>query len=100
MTSDGSNPRTFGNVLGMLQLAAILLQFAGLIWLGGRWSAEMNATAERVRELQGPAEPGQAAVPVVISADKNVKYESVVQVMDKLQRAGIQRVGLSVQQNP
>ena len=53
MTSDGSNPRTFGNVLGMLQLAAILLQFAGLIWLGGRWSAEMNATAERVRELQG-----------------------------------------------
>ena len=51
MTSDGSNPRTFGNVLGMLQLAAILLQFAGLIWLGGRWSAEMNATAERVREL-------------------------------------------------
>lgn len=34
---------------------------------------------------------------VVISADKNVKYESVVKVMDTLQRAGIQRVGLSVQ---
>ena len=34
---------------------------------------------------------------VVISADKNVKYESVVKVMDSLQRAGIQRVGLSVQ---
>jgi biopolymer transport protein TolR len=34
---------------------------------------------------------------VVISADKNVKYEAVVQVMDKLQRAGVQRVGLSVQ---
>src|SRR3990167_2715673 len=34
---------------------------------------------------------------VVISADKAVKYESVVQVMDTLQRAGIQRVGLSVQ---
>ena len=27
---------------------------------------------------------------VVISADKNVKYESVVKVMDTLQRAGIQ----------
>ena len=34
---------------------------------------------------------------VVISADKSVKYESVVKVMDVLQRAGIQRVGLSVQ---
>ena len=35
--------------------------------------------------------------PVVISADKDVRYESVVQVMDQLQRAGVQRVGLSVQ---
>jgi biopolymer transport protein TolR len=34
---------------------------------------------------------------VVISADKNVKYESVVRVMDTLQRGGVQRVGLSVQ---
>ena len=34
---------------------------------------------------------------VVISADKNIKYESVVKVMDTLQRAGVQRVGLSVQ---
>ena len=34
---------------------------------------------------------------VVISADKTVKYETVVKVMDSLQRAGIARVGLSVQ---
>ena len=34
---------------------------------------------------------------VVISADKNVKYEAVVKVMDVLQRAGIPRVGLAVQ---
>ncbi len=43
------------------------------------------------------AQNGDAKMPVVISADKAVKYESVVEVMDKLQRAGIQRVGLSVQ---
>ena len=43
------------------------------------------------------AQDGDAAVPVVISADRSVKYESVVKVMDTLQRAGIQRVGLSVQ---
>jgi biopolymer transport protein TolR len=37
---------------------------------------------------------------VVISADKSVKYETVVRVMDTLQRAGVPRVGLSVQLAP
>ena len=37
------------------------------------------------------------AVPVVISADKSIKYETVVKVMDTLQKAGVSRVGLSVQ---
>ncbi len=48
------------------------------------------------------AQNGQAAgnVAVVISADRNLKYESVVKVMDTLQRAGVQRVGLSVQLAP
>jgi biopolymer transport protein TolR len=54
--------------------------------------------ASTVKSAQG-ARDGAAAAnsAVVISADKNVKYESVVKVMDTLQRAGIQRVGLSVQ---
>lgn len=34
---------------------------------------------------------------VVISADKGTRYEHVVRVMDTLQRAGVARVGLSVQ---
>ena len=51
--------------------------------------------AARVRELQA----GDANTPVVISADRSVKYEAVVKVMDILQRAGIQRVGLSVKQS-
>ena len=41
---------------------------------------------------------GNAQVPVVISADKAVRYEQVVRAMDVLQRAGIARVGLSVRQ--
>jgi biopolymer transport protein TolR len=44
------------------------------------------------------AQNGSTDVPVVISADRQVKYESVVKVMDSLQRAGVQRVGLSVKQ--
>jgi len=55
----------------------------------------MGQLVARVKQLQGTV--AASAVPVVISADKNVKYESVVKVMDTLQRAGIQRVGLSVQ---
>ena len=43
------------------------------------------------------AQQGIANSAVVISADKNIKYESVVKVMDTLQKADIKRVGLSVQ---
>jgi biopolymer transport protein TolR len=42
------------------------------------------------------AQAGNNETPVVISADKAIKYEAVVKVMDTLQRAGVQRVGLSV----
>ncbi len=35
---------------------------------------------------------------VVITADKGVQYEAVVKAMDALQKAGVQRVGLSVKQ--
>jgi len=48
-----------------------------------------------VLQAQSGQPPGSVAV--VISADRNVKYETVVKVMDTLQRAGVQRVGLSVQ---
>ena len=43
------------------------------------------------------AQSGATNPAVVISADRSVKYEVVVKVMDTLQRAGVQRVGLSVQ---
>jgi biopolymer transport protein TolR len=44
------------------------------------------------------AQDGNGATPVVISADRGVKYEVVVRTMDALQHAGVQRVGLSVKQ--
>ena len=47
--------------------------------------------------LQAQSRQPDGSVAVVISADRNVKYEVVVKVMDTLQRAGVQRVGLSVQ---
>jgi biopolymer transport protein TolR len=54
--------------------------------------------AAAVMQAQLGQPPGSIAV--VISADRNVKYEVVVKVMDTLQRAGVQRVGLSVQLTP
>ncbi|HSI51496.1 MAG TPA: ExbD/TolR family protein [Ideonella sp.] len=44
------------------------------------------------------AQNGSANIPVVISGDKQVRYETVVKVMDTLQKNGVQRVGLSVKQ--
>jgi biopolymer transport protein TolR len=61
---------------------------------GDSVSIALPQLAARVKELQA----GNANTPVVISADKAVRYEQVVKVMDTLQRAGIQRVGLSVKQ--
>lgn len=38
----------------------------------------------------------EAPTPVVISADKDLKYDAVIKVMDQLQRADVKRVGLAV----
>jgi biopolymer transport protein TolR len=54
----------------------------------------LRQLVQSVRSIQ----QGDAQMPVVISADKQVRYESVVRVMDTLQKAGVQRVGLSVKQ--
>jgi biopolymer transport protein TolR len=58
-------------------------------------SMVLQDIAPAVLQAQSGQPPGSVAV--VISADRNVKYETVVKVMDTLQRAGVQRVGLSVQ---
>lgn len=63
-------------------------------------TATLRDVATKVGELQQGTGLPAAEVPVVIAADKGVKYETVVGVMDKLQREGVQRVGLSVQTTP
>jgi biopolymer transport protein TolR len=46
--------------------------------------------AVKDRQSRAPAQP------VVISADKDVRYEAVLKVMDELQKADVKRVGLMV----
>ena len=74
------------------------------IVIGKDESIEMKikekSTSLGLKDVASVVKNAQAGVPnsaVVISADKNIKYEAVVKVMDRLQRAGVQRVGLSVQ---
>ncbi|UDF34211.1 UNVERIFIED_ORG: protein TolR [Shinella sp. XGS7] len=55
-------------------------------------AVQLNRLADRVKQAQA----GKENSPVVISADKAVKYEAVVKVMDALQSAGIPKVGLAV----
>jgi biopolymer transport protein TolR len=52
--------------------------------------------ARLVRERQAKA----GDVPVLIAADKSVRYEAVLQVMDELQREQVRRVGLLVKPAP
>lgn len=54
----------------------------------------LEALAPAVLRAQAGKPPGTSAV--VISADRNVKYDNVVKVMSTLQQSGVQRVGLSV----
>ena len=53
---------------------------------------ELGRTAKTWQASQPPD------TPVLISADKTVAYDNVLQAMDALQKAGVQRVGLSVKQ--
>ncbi len=62
--------------------------------------ASMRDLASQVQGMLQTAGGSASEVPVIIAADKGVKYETVVKVMDTLQKAGVQRVGLSVQTTP
>ena len=63
----------------------------------GQADAQPVALAQLAARVK-QAQRGNEDVPVVISADRKVAYEAVVKVMDKLQGAGVKRVGLSVKQ--
>lgn len=64
---------------------------------GATTPVKLGEVGAAVKRLQPAVPAGEQVTPVVISADKSIKYETVVKVMDALQKAGVARVGLSVQ---
>ena len=63
---------------------------------GQETSTQKGSIATVVKRIKGKDEDR----PVVIAADKSVKYELVMNVMDELQRASVPRVGLLVKPAP
>jgi biopolymer transport protein TolR len=79
------------------KLEVVIGKDEGLVLRDGDKSSPMVAQQLAQAVLAAQANKPAGTVAVVISADRSVKYETVVRVMDTLQRAGVQRVGLSVQ---
>ncbi len=51
---------------------------------------------QSVQQLASDAGTNLGDMPVLIAADKDVKYDAVMRVLDTLKRHGVQRVGLAV----
>jgi len=76
----------------------VVIRVDGSLLLRDRSSNEQGEVVSEDR-LEAAVRARQKATPkqpVVISADKNVRYESVMRVMDTLQSLGVARVGLLV----
>lgn len=76
----------------------VMVRLDGTLLLRDRAAPDNEETLTRERLVQAVAHRLEMHrdQPVVISADKDVRYEAVMQVMDALQKAGAPRVGLLV----
>ena len=61
---------------------------------------ERRATSEQLLDTINEMVGGNAALPVVISGDREVRYDAILTVMDQLQQQGVKRVGLMVKPRP
>ncbi|MGH8736263.1 MAG: protein TolR [Burkholderiales bacterium] len=62
----------------------------------GRRGEERRVALGELAQLVRARQAEHPDTPVLIAADKNVRYEAVLNVMDELQREQIRRVGLLV----
>ncbi len=58
--------------------------------------SEVNVSSEELVNYLKKQQARHPDQPVVVSADKNVRYEDVINVMDLLQRQHVRKVGLLV----
>ncbi len=65
---------------------------------GAATQIKQDANMDNIAKIALQLQSGKSTTPVIISADKGITYDNVVKVMDRLQKAGVQRVGLAVHQ--
>jgi biopolymer transport protein TolR len=63
---------------------------------GSERNVQMREVAGVVQQMMGADLGTERERPVVISGDKKVEYDAILQIMDGLKQQGVQRVGLSV----
>ena len=63
-------------------------------------SVTLQALPQSVQQLATQAGSTLADMPVLIAADKDVKYDVVMRTLDTLKQHGVQRVGLAVKSTP
>lgn len=82
----------------LLPLEIIIKADGSLAWRDRNAASpsEQSANREAIVQTALQRQRAQPALPIVIAADKQVVYDQVMQVMDGLQRAGVQRIGLLV----
>ncbi len=78
------------------QIIQVIVKADESLQIQSKETAAVNTTLKQAAAAVLNAQQGNADWPVVISADKAVRYEVVVKVLDELKRAGVSRVGLSV----
>ncbi len=76
----------------------IIIGVDGALRLRERGVAQVDKPVDRAEAVRyaRARQTEKPDTPVVISADRNVKYEVVLGVMDELQKADVKRIGLSV----
>ena len=76
----------------------IIIGADGGLRLRERGAAQIDKPVERAEAVRycKSRQTEKPDTPVVISADKSVRYEAVLGVMDELQKADIKRIGLAV----
>lgn len=67
---------------------------------GNPQAATLGSLPQAVQQLATQAGSNLADMPVLIAADKNVKYDAVMRALNILKQHGVERVGLAVQSHP
>jgi biopolymer transport protein TolR len=78
------------------QVVTVIVKADETVQVQSKDAAAVNSSLKNIATAVRNAQQGNADSPVVISADKAVRYEVVIKVLDELKRAGIARVGLNV----